>query len=359
MNSGAGDGKKSGNGAPPKPPAYIVLDTNVLLRLLILDFGTREAIGIPALSVTAGSKIVLAPCQEDEFWRNASEVLSEHTKRWTQIARDTRKGIGDLIVNLKASQALGILEVAQEQVLKDLNAAKKHLEGIREREIKWRDFEVFAEKNFAVMRKMTEGAAYDPDVILERAERRVAMSNPPCRDKKTRPLGDCMVWEVVISLLERKHGVCWFATTDSDFSDQDDIHSLNRLLEREVRRSGGEFNFIHEDRALGLSPGSRFKVLAQLAETIPGAVTEQMRRDLEALGTISPAATWLQVEDALRRLPARERDILRLRLGLGDGFDYTQAEVARIFKLSQSRISQIQRSAADKLRELLGEDDRE
>lgn len=345
---------QSRNDAPPKPPDHIVLDTNVLLRLLILDFGTREAIGIPTLAEKAGSLIVLAPNQEDEFWRNASEVLSEHTKRWTQIARDTRKSVGDLVINLKAAQALGILGHTQEQVLKDLGTAKQHLEGIKEREIKWPEFEAFADKNFAVLRRMTERAKYEPTLVRQRAENRVAMSNPPCRDKKPRPLGDCMVWEVVMSLLERKQGTCWFATTDSDFSDQEDIHSLNRLLEREVKTSGGKLVFIHEDRALGLSPGSRFSVLARLAETIPDKVTEQMRRDLEALSSISPVASWVQVEEALRQLPYREREIIKLRLGLGGGFDYTQAEVARIFKLSQPRISQIERSAADKLREFLG-----
>lgn len=341
---------------PPTPPAFIVLDTNVLLRLMILDFGTREAIGIPTLADKAGSLIVLAPNQESEFWRNASEVLSEHSKRWTQIARDSRKAIGELIVNLKAAQALRILEGPQEQVLNDLGKAQQELQAIKEREIEWGDFEAFADRNFDVLRKMTAKAECDEGTIIERAESRVRVSNPPCCDKKPRPLGDCMIWEVVLSLLERKSGTCWFSTTDTDFSDQADVHTLNRLLEREVRSTGGDLCFYHEDRTLGLSPGSRFKVLTSLAETIPGEVTEQMRHDLEALNSISPIASWVQVEDALERLPYRHREILKLRLGLGNGFDYTQTEVARIFKLSQPRISQIERAAAERLRELLGGD---
>jgi RNA polymerase sigma factor (sigma-70 family) len=338
---------------PPSSPKYIILDTNVLLRLLILDFGTQQAIGITTLAKKSNSLIVLAPGQEDEFWRNASEVLSEHEKRWTQIARDTRKAVGDLLNNLKAARALGILTDEQEQVLTDLGPAKQHLEKIKEREVKWSDFESFADSNFQILRAMTKEAGLDGDLIRQRADHRVAMSNPPCREKKSRPLGDCLVWEVVLSLLERKSGECWFATTDADFSDHSNVHVLNRQLDREVRNTGGLIQFLHEDRSLGLSPGSRFRVLSQLADTIPQHVTEQMRRDIDALSTISPVLSWIQLEEALGRLSYRQREILKLRLGLRDGFEYTQAEVAQIFKVSQPRISQLEKSAADKLREIL------
>jgi hypothetical protein len=335
-------------------PKHIVLDTNVLLRLVILDFGTREAIGIPALAKKAGTLVVLAPGQEDEFWRNASDVLGEHTKRWAQIARDIKRDIADLVTNLKAAASLGILEKEREQVLADICSAKNHLDKVKERSVKWQEFEEFAEKNFVVLRAMTKEAEYDSNQIRERAEERVAMSNPPCREKKSRPLGDCLVWEVVLTMLERKTGECWFATTDADFSDRDDVHSLNRLLEREVRKSGGTLRFLHEDRNLGLSPGPRFKVLTELAQTISQYVTKRMRIALDSLSLISPVVSWLQVEEALGQLPYRDREILKLRLGIGDGYNYTQNEVSQVFGLSQPRISQIERSAAEKLIKLLG-----
>lgn|GEM_PF-5279567 len=72
-------------------PTYIVLDTNVLLRLLILDYGTKENIGIPALAQAAEIRITLAPHQEDEFWRNASTVFQEHHNKWKSIVRDSKK----------------------------------------------------------------------------------------------------------------------------------------------------------------------------------------------------------------------------------------------------------------------------
>ena len=48
-------------------PTYIVLDTNVLLRLLILDYGTKENIGIPALAQAAEIRITLALIKKMNF----------------------------------------------------------------------------------------------------------------------------------------------------------------------------------------------------------------------------------------------------------------------------------------------------
>ena len=356
MDTAAHHEKEIEDTSPPPSPKYIVLDTNVLLRLLILDFGTSEEIGISALARKAESLIVLAPGQEDEFWRNASAVLGEHTKRWIQIARDVRKAVDELMTKLKAARALGILQESQEEALSFLGPAKQHLDKVQARRIDWKDFEVFADNHLDVLRNMTNQVGYDSSQIYERAERRVAMSNPPCREKKTRPLGDCMVWEVVLTMLERGAGECWFATADTDYSDHDDVHCLNRLLEREVRITGGAFRFLHEDRSLGLSPGSHFRVLTELTNTIPQHVTKQMRNVLNELSAISPVVSWNQLEDALNQLPYRKREILKLRLGIGDGYRYTQAEVAAIFKLSQTRIRQIEKSSLDKLLDLLGGD---
>lgn len=353
MSTASTSANASDGSLRPAPPQYIVVDTNVLLRLLILDFGTKEAIGIPSLAKKAGALIVLAPGQEDEFWRNASAVLSEHVKRWTQIAQDTRKAIGDLVSNLKAASALGILDDAQEKVLTELGPTKQLLERVKERKVLWTEFEAFAEKNFNVLRNMTEQASCNKEEIRTRADHRVAMSNPPCNDKKKRPLGDCLVWELLLILLERNSGECWFATTDEDFSDQGNSHSLNCLLSRDVRITGGKLRFFHEDRALGLSPGGRFKVLTELASTIPQLVTDRMRRELDALSSISPITSLIQGEDAMRQLTYREREIMKLRMGFGDGYEYTQEEVAHIFKVPQARISQIETSAAKKLRKHL------
>ena len=51
------------------------------------------------------------------------------------------------------------------------------------------------------------------------------------------------------------------------------------------------------------------------------------------------------------RLSWREREILKMRFGLGDGHEYTLAEIAYVFKLSRERVRQIERRALDKLGE--------
>ncbi|KAA5547308.1 sigma-70 family RNA polymerase sigma factor [Roseiconus nitratireducens] len=52
-----------------------------------------------------------------------------------------------------------------------------------------------------------------------------------------------------------------------------------------------------------------------------------------------------------KRLSWREREILRMRFGLGDGFDYTLEQVAHVFKVTRERIRQIEKRALHKLYE--------
>ncbi len=56
-----------------------------------------------------------------------------------------------------------------------------------------------------------------------------------------------------------------------------------------------------------------------------------------------------QIEDAMRILNHREREILRLRYGLTDGYAYTLEEVGRIFSVTRERVRQIESKAVRKL----------
>ena len=47
--------------------------------------------------------------------------------------------------------------------------------------------------------------------------------------------------------------------------------------------------------------------------------------------------------------PVREREIIKLRYGLGDGYTYTLEEVGRIFKVTRERVRQIEAKAVRKL----------
>ncbi len=69
----------------------------------------------------------------------------------------------------------------------------------------------------------------------------------------------------------------------------------------------------------------------------------------------TPAQTAMQqmlkdkIEHVLKSLTYREREIIRLRYGLGDGYSYTLEETGRIFKVTRERIRQIESKALKKL----------
>lgn len=58
-----------------------------------------------------------------------------------------------------------------------------------------------------------------------------------------------------------------------------------------------------------------------------------------------------RIKDLLKTLGYREREIINLRYGLGDGYNYTLEEVASIFKVTRERIRQIEDRALRKLQD--------
>jgi RNA polymerase primary sigma factor len=76
---------------------------------------------------------------------------------------------------------------------------------------------------------------------------------------------------------------------------------------------------------------------------------------IEDSGTESPSHTASngllrqKIDGLLKTLTYREREIVRLRYGLGDGYTYTLEEVGRIFKVTRERVRQIEAKAMKKL----------
>src|SRR6202007_2830065 len=56
-----------------------------------------------------------------------------------------------------------------------------------------------------------------------------------------------------------------------------------------------------------------------------------------------------KIQYVLKSLTQREREIIELRYGLGDGYSYTLEEVGRIFKVTRERVRQIEAKAVRKL----------
>ncbi|MFP6768078.1 MAG: sigma-70 family RNA polymerase sigma factor, partial [Planctomycetaceae bacterium] len=58
-----------------------------------------------------------------------------------------------------------------------------------------------------------------------------------------------------------------------------------------------------------------------------------------------------KIDHVLKSLTFREREIIKLRYGLGDGYSYTLEETGRIFKVTRERIRQIESKALKKLQQ--------
>jgi len=91
------------------------------------------------------------------------------------------------------------------------------------------------------------------------------------------------------------------------------------------------------DRPIGESEDSYFGdfIEDETAENPISAATHHMLRD--------------KINTVLNTLTERERDIIKLRYGIGEGFTYTLEEVGQKFKVTRERVRQIEAKAVRKL----------
>ena len=73
-------------------------------------------------------------------------------------------------------------------------------------------------------------------------------------------------------------------------------------------------------------------------------------REHDPLAGMNMAMLKSSIADVLQTLDYREREILRLRYGLTDGYVYTLQEIGRIFSVTRERVRQIEQEAIRKLR---------
>ncbi|TWT90950.1 RNA polymerase sigma factor SigA [Pseudobythopirellula maris] len=93
------------------------------------------------------------------------------------------------------------------------------------------------------------------------------------------------------------------------------------------------------DRPVGNSEDSQF------GDLLPDAGAES-----PALGAAQEMLRG-RITKVLKTLSYREREIIKLRYGLGDGYSYTLEEVGHIFKVTRERIRQIEAKAVRKLQQ--------
>jgi len=91
------------------------------------------------------------------------------------------------------------------------------------------------------------------------------------------------------------------------------------------------------DRPVGESEDSYFGdfIEDEAADNPVETATQEMLRE--------------RIDQVLKTLTYREREIIKLRYGIGDGYTYTLEEVGRIFKVTRERVRQVEAKAIRKL----------
>src|SRR5213078_4277684 len=74
-------------------------------------------------------------------------------------------------------------------------------------------------------------------------------------------------------------------------------------------------------------------------------------REFDPLHDTHRDALKRRIEEAMHTLNYREREIIKLRYGLADGYAYTLEEVGKIFAVTRERVRQIETKAVRKLQQ--------
>ncbi len=99
---------------------------------------------------------------------------------------------------------------------------------------------------------------------------------------------------------------------------------------------------------IGRSPVSLDRPVGENEDSYFGDFLEDSKQDAPSDSAASEALKH-RIESVLKTLTYREREIIKLRYGIGDGYTYTLEEVGRIFKVTRERVRQVEAKAIRKL----------
>jgi RNA polymerase primary sigma factor len=141
------------------------------------------------------------------------------------------------------------------------------------------------------------------------------------------------------------------------------ISALKAKTEEFRQKEGRKPTTDELSRIAGLSPEETRRIMktwqhpisldTPIGETENNAFGDMLADDSENTPADSAMHKHLQesLNGVLKTLTYREREIIRLRYGLGDGHSYTLEETGRIFKVTRERIRQIEAKAMSKLKD--------
>jgi RNA polymerase nonessential primary-like sigma factor len=140
---------------------------------------------------------------------------------------------------------------------------------------------------------------------------------------------------------------------------------LNKIkkAQRKISQQKGRTPTIEDIASeLDMTPPQVREVLLRVPRAVSLETKVGKERDTE-LGelletdSVSPEETLMReslhrdLQQLLTDLTSRERDVIRMRFGLGDGNPYSLAEIGRALDLSRERVRQIEAKALQKLRQ--------
>ncbi len=140
---------------------------------------------------------------------------------------------------------------------------------------------------------------------------------------------------------------------------------LNKIkkAQRKISQQKGRTPTIEDIAAeLDMTPPQVREVLLRVPravslETKVGKERDTELGDLLETDSVSPEEMLMReslhrdLQQLLTDLTSRERDVIRMRFGLGDGNPYSLAEIGRALDLSRERVRQIEAKALQKLRQ--------
>ena len=120
-----------------------------------------------------------------------------------------------------------------------------------------------------------------------------------------------------------------------------------RCIENEIlmslRQSRKQQNDVSLDEPLGMDSDGNTVSFSDLLGTPPDQVEEEVRRRV----------TLETIQKVLPTLPQRERMVLTMRYGIGDGIVHPQHEIAERLGISRSYVSRVEKHAIEMIRSRL------
>ena len=121
-------------------------------------------------------------------------------------------------------------------------------------------------------------------------------------------------------------------------------------IEETARRAGTAIDEARRVLAMSRYPISLDRPVGNSEDSHFGDLLPDAGAESPAIGAAQEMLRG-RINKVLKTLSYREREIIKLRYGLGDGYSYTLEEVGHIFKVTRERIRQIEAKAVRKLQQ--------